>query len=502
MGIKQLMTVINEKARKAVRKVHLSQYAGKVIACDASMAMYQFLMATQNGAHYGRMTDESGNPTSHLAGMYYRTVLFLENGIKPIWVFDGKAPDLKVQELKKRKNFKVQAQEKIKAAFKETEEENKGEEEEEVDEEEEKVTEEKAKKGKKAKKSEEKAQKSKEEEITQEEKPKKKRKLTNRQWQVIQKKRYGAELEQIEEGFRTRISNLSGALLSTLSGEDYMCCGESDAEEITVTRELEQIISSLEHSGFRNFHTENMGEVQKNMKRTTIITTDMVEDVKEMLIHLGVPVIVAPAEAEAQCAELVKAGKAYAVASEDMDALAFGSSFLLRGFSNAKEPVIEVNLTQVLEFLDFSYVEFVDFCILLGCDYCKTIGGVGAAKAYALLKQCSQIENVIEYIASNPKLKYEVPEFFPFNEARKLFLKPKVLNCKELELCWTQPMEEQIKDFLVGVKGFGLTRVENSLKRLKKNSIGCQQKIENYFGIPVKRESGGVQAAKVKKTKI
>jgi len=30
----------------------------------------------------------------------------MENGIKPIWVFDGKAPDMKAEELEKRKEMK------------------------------------------------------------------------------------------------------------------------------------------------------------------------------------------------------------------------------------------------------------------------------------------------------------------------------------------------------------------------------------------------------------
>ena len=50
------------------------------------------------------------------------------------------------------------------------------------------------------------------------------------------------------------------------------------------------------------------------------------------------PVLQAPCEAEAQCAALVKAGKVYATGTEDMDALTFGSSVLLRHltFSEAR----------------------------------------------------------------------------------------------------------------------------------------------------------------------
>lgn len=46
MGIHKLMTLIQEKAPKAVKTITLDYLTGKVIACDASMAIYQFLIAT------------------------------------------------------------------------------------------------------------------------------------------------------------------------------------------------------------------------------------------------------------------------------------------------------------------------------------------------------------------------------------------------------------------------------------------------------------------------
>ena len=49
------------------------------------------------------MTDENGMPTSHLLGLWNRTILLLENGVKPVWVFDGKPPELKQSTLSKRK---------------------------------------------------------------------------------------------------------------------------------------------------------------------------------------------------------------------------------------------------------------------------------------------------------------------------------------------------------------------------------------------------------------
>ena len=54
MGIKQLMSLINDKAPKAVKSLPLDALAGKTVAVDASMAIYQFLIATQTVQYGGR----------------------------------------------------------------------------------------------------------------------------------------------------------------------------------------------------------------------------------------------------------------------------------------------------------------------------------------------------------------------------------------------------------------------------------------------------------------
>lgn len=65
----------------------------------------------------------------------------------------------------------------------------------------------------------------------------------------------------------------------------------------------------------------------------------------------------APCEAEAQCAALVKAGKVFATATEDMDALTFGANVLLRRltFSEARKlPVQEFHFDKVLQGLELN----------------------------------------------------------------------------------------------------------------------------------------------------
>ena len=62
------------------------------------------------------MTDVDGNKTGHLVGIFHRTVQFMEQGVKPVWVFDGKPPDLKAGELEKRQAAKAAAEEEKKEA--------------------------------------------------------------------------------------------------------------------------------------------------------------------------------------------------------------------------------------------------------------------------------------------------------------------------------------------------------------------------------------------------
>jgi len=74
------------------------------------MSMYQFLIAVRPGQDGAALTNDVGETTSHLQGMFYRTIKMLTNGIKPVFVFDGKPPTLKTGELAKRAARKREAE--------------------------------------------------------------------------------------------------------------------------------------------------------------------------------------------------------------------------------------------------------------------------------------------------------------------------------------------------------------------------------------------------------
>jgi len=106
MGIKGLMKFLMDAAPKAVvEKQGPQAYTGRLLAIDASMCLYQFMIMIRenHSGSYQNLTNEAGEVTSHIIGMLTRTIKLMENGIKPVYVFDGKPPELKMAELEERR---------------------------------------------------------------------------------------------------------------------------------------------------------------------------------------------------------------------------------------------------------------------------------------------------------------------------------------------------------------------------------------------------------------
>jgi len=89
-------------------KIELEDLNGKKIAIDAFNTLYQFLSIIRQPDGQPLM-DSKGNVTSHLSGLFYRTINLLEVGAKPVFVFDGKAPFEKVSVQVSREEIREQA---------------------------------------------------------------------------------------------------------------------------------------------------------------------------------------------------------------------------------------------------------------------------------------------------------------------------------------------------------------------------------------------------------
>ncbi|KAJ8374892.1 hypothetical protein SKAU_G00054720 [Synaphobranchus kaupii] len=346
MGIHGLAKLIADQAPSAIKEHDIKSYFGRKIAIDASMSIYQFLIAVRQDGNV--LQNEDGETTSHLMGMFYRTIRMLESGIKPVYVFDGKPPQMKSGELAKR--------------------------------------------------------------------------------------------------------------------------GEKRAE-------AEKLLAQAQETG----EQEN---IDKFSKRLVKVTKQHNDECKQLLKLMGVPYIEAPCEAEASCAALVKAGKVFATATEDMDGLTFGTGVLLRHLtaSEAKKlPIQEFHFGRILQEIGLTHQQFIDLCILLGCDYCGTIKGVGPKRAIDLIKQHGSIEEILENI---DPAKHPAPEDWLYKEARGLFLEPEVVDCDSLELKWNEPDDDGLIQFMCAEKQFSEDRIRNGCKKIMKSRQGSTQgRLDSFFTV-------------------
>ncbi|MDD3406645.1 MAG: flap endonuclease-1 [Methanomicrobium sp.] len=83
-------------------------------AVDGNNALYQFLTTIRQPDGTPLM-DSHGRVTSHLSGLFFRVSNFLENGMRPVFIFDGKPPEFKSGTLDGRRELKKKAE----AAYKE-----------------------------------------------------------------------------------------------------------------------------------------------------------------------------------------------------------------------------------------------------------------------------------------------------------------------------------------------------------------------------------------------
>jgi flap endonuclease-1 len=110
MGIKNLLKFLKEYPN-LVRNAEIEDYSNKKVAIDISILLYQVVISIRNtGAD---LTNSKGEITSHILGLFNKTITLLKRNIIPIYVFDGCPPQLKNKVLSNRKNNRIKAHEKM-----------------------------------------------------------------------------------------------------------------------------------------------------------------------------------------------------------------------------------------------------------------------------------------------------------------------------------------------------------------------------------------------------
>jgi flap endonuclease-1 len=316
------------------QELSLEDLNGLLLAVDGNNNLYQFLalIRMRDGRSF---TDATGHVTSHLVGLLMRTTrLISDYNIRPVFIFDGKPPELKMNTLKTRRDY---------------------------------------------------------------------REMAHKEWEAAIVKR------------------------------DY-----STAWSKAV--------------------------------RMNSLTQPMISDAKKVLELLGIPIVQAPSEGEAQAAKMAIKGDVWATNSRDYDSVLFGSPRLVRyvtisgqeflpskGVSRPLIPEL-IELSTLLNSLGITREQLVDLAILVGTDFNEGIKGVGPKTALKLIRAHGSLDQLPpEYANQLPPEKEQI---------RKLFLNPDATNAYDLRFKGLD--KDGLKNFLCDQRGFSPDRVELAVRRMER----------------------------------
>lgn len=329
------------------KEIEFSFLKGKTVAIDAYVTLYQFL-TTIRQPDGTPLKDSSGNVTSHLSGLFYRNINLLQEGIKPVYVFDGKPPNLKAEEIEKRQTAKKEAESKYQEA-------------------------------------------------------------------------------KIKDDIRG---------------------------------------------------------MKKYSSRTVKITKDILTQSKELLSALGIPIILANSEGEAEAATLAKNKKVYAAASQDYDAILYATPFLIRNLTSPRRKKLSnglyvnikpelVDFKNVLEELKINHDQLICLAILVGTDYNPGgIKGLGQQRALQLVQSYKTPKEIFNSIPD----KYEIAF-----EWEKIFNQFKNYETSQVkEITFKEIDEDKVKKILTKYE-FSEARISSGLQKLKDVEESKKQKGLNDF---------------------
>ena len=217
-------------------------------------------------------------------------------------------------------------------------------------------------------------------------------------------------------------------------------------------------------------------EAYKQARSSTRVDAAIIETSKELLALMGIPVVQAPGEGEAQASYMVAKGDARYVVSQDYDTLLFGAPLLVRNLTVSGKRKIRgrqitvsperIVLADTLAGLHLTREQLIEIGILVGTDFNPGIAGVGAKTGLKIVQKG-------EFTA---KIREKEPDFDPA-PVMEMFLHPPVTD--EYSLAAGHPDPEGIRKMLCDGYDFSPERVEKAMEGFTVKA--GQKTLESWF---------------------
>lgn len=248
---------------------------------------------------------------------------------------------------------------------------------------------------------------------------------------------------------------------------------------------------------------------------------DVFAQLKYLLRLFGVPFVIAPAEAEAQCVYLEKHHLVDGIITEDNDVFLLGAKRVFKSFFASGTKAFAFDSSFIQSDLGLSTDQLIHLGLFLGSDYTVGVKGIGVISAMEIVCAFKSFEGLLrfkkwaqdpdEFLEEeeidenepetekefkkkhrNVKKRWELPGTFPDQRVIEAYRKPLVDESLE-KFEWGQPDLERLRKFAVETAGLcedtvneiliplRAKRVERSLRDPKEKE--SQKKLGSfYFG--------------------
>jgi len=228
---------------------------------------------------------------------------------------------------------------------------------------------------------------------------------------------------------------------------------------------------------------EDVEAMGKYARSEVYLDEQKIKESKELLQAMGIAVLQAPGEGEAQASFLVKDKKADAVASQDYDCLMFQAPLLIQNLSMSKRRKTisgyvdvfpqKIELKQVLKELNINQEQLICLGILCGTDYNpKGIKGLGPKKSLKIVQEYKTKEKIFNAIENDEKFeKYEIE--FDWQPIYNEILNPNINKNPKIE--FPKINQEKIKQLLLKYE-FSEKRINSQLEKFDELKKQAAQK--------------------------
>lgn len=217
-------------------------------------------------------------------------------------------------------------------------------------------------------------------------------------------------------------------------------------------------------------------EAYKQARSSTRVDETIITTSKELLRLMGIPVVQAAGEGEAQAAYMVARGDARYVVSQDYDTLLFGAPTLVRNLTVSGKRKIRgrqitvsperIVLAETLAGLKLTREELIQIGILTGTDFNPGVAGVGAKTGLKIVRNGEFLK----------KLDEKCPDFDPA-PVIETFLHPAVTE--DYSVAAGHADAEGIRRMLCDGYDFSEERVNKALEGF--TAKAGQKTLESWF---------------------